>query len=106
MGGCNPHRRAEGADAVMNLVTADDIESGQLFNGLKPARASSFAYDAANRARLRVLGLQLTGIETQRASRLQLRDLACAPTESVNDLGARFLNPCLVRCVTTCHRSR
>lgn len=52
----------EGANAVMHLITGNDVESGQYFNGLRPARANAQAYDAAARARLRQLSLQLTGL--------------------------------------------
>ena len=53
----------EGANAVMNLVTATNLGSGQFFNGLKPARANAQAYDAAARARLRALSFELTGLD-------------------------------------------
>jgi NAD(P)-dependent dehydrogenase (short-subunit alcohol dehydrogenase family) len=53
----------EGADAVMQLVTGDDIGSGGYFNGLRPARANEQAYDEAARARLRTLSRELTGID-------------------------------------------
>jgi NAD(P)-dependent dehydrogenase (short-subunit alcohol dehydrogenase family) len=43
----------EGADALMNLIVGPDIESGQYFNGLDPARAHAQAYNAEARARLR-----------------------------------------------------
>jgi NAD(P)-dependent dehydrogenase (short-subunit alcohol dehydrogenase family) len=52
---------AQGADAVMNLFTAPDLESGQFFNGLRPARANDQAYDADARAKLKALSLKLTG---------------------------------------------
>ena len=52
---------AEGADAVMQLVTSTDIEAGQFFNGLRPGRANSQAYDREARARLKRLSEQLTG---------------------------------------------
>jgi len=52
---------AEGADAVMNLVTSPDLESGQFFNGLRPGRANAQAYDEAARAKLRELSSRLTG---------------------------------------------
>ena len=52
---------AEGADAVMNLVTSPDLESGQFFNGLRPGRANAQAYDEAARTRLRELSSKLTG---------------------------------------------
>jgi NAD(P)-dependent dehydrogenase (short-subunit alcohol dehydrogenase family) len=52
---------AEGAAAVLHLVNAPDLESGQFFNGLKPARANAQAYDATARQKLRELSLKLTG---------------------------------------------
>lgn len=61
-GGITPRTTVdEGADAVMQLVTAADLESGQFFNGLRPGRANAQAYDADARARLRALSRQLTG---------------------------------------------
>lgn len=51
---------AEGAEAVINLVTAPGIESGAYVDGLRPARANDQAYDAAARARLRALSRELT----------------------------------------------
>jgi NAD(P)-dependent dehydrogenase (short-subunit alcohol dehydrogenase family) len=53
---------AEGADALMQLIVAPDIESGQYFNGLRPARANAQAYDEAARARLRAISQELTGV--------------------------------------------
>ena len=53
---------AEGADAVMQVVDSDDFESGQYFNGLRPARANAQAYDEQARARLKRLSQELTGI--------------------------------------------
>lgn len=52
----------EGADAVMHLVTADGLVSGQFFFQLTPARANEQAYDATARARLKELSDRLTGI--------------------------------------------
>ena len=52
---------AEGADAVMQLVTSPDIEGGQFFNGLRPSRANDQAYDLDARARLKRLSEELTG---------------------------------------------
>jgi len=61
-GGITPRTTVdEGADAVMQLVTAADLESGQFFNGLRPGRANAQAYDADARARLRALSRELTG---------------------------------------------
>jgi NAD(P)-dependent dehydrogenase (short-subunit alcohol dehydrogenase family) len=51
----------DGADAVMRLVTESGLESGQFFDGTRPARADAQAYDADARARLRVLSERLTG---------------------------------------------
>jgi NAD(P)-dependent dehydrogenase (short-subunit alcohol dehydrogenase family) len=53
---------AEGATAVMNLVTAAGLQSGQYFNGLQPQRAADQAYDAAFRARLKARSFELGGI--------------------------------------------
>jgi NAD(P)-dependent dehydrogenase (short-subunit alcohol dehydrogenase family) len=50
----------EGASAVMRLLTATDLESGQYFNGLRPARAHAQAYDEEARTRLRQLSETLT----------------------------------------------
>lgn len=52
----------EGAEAVMQLVASPDIESGQYFNGMDPARADEQAYDEDARERLRTLSRELTGI--------------------------------------------
>jgi hypothetical protein len=46
----------------MNLLTAPDLESGQYFNGSRPARANDQAYDEAARERLRHLSRALTGL--------------------------------------------
>lgn len=43
----------EGANAVLHLVSAAALESGQYFNGTRPASAHSQAYDPAARQRLR-----------------------------------------------------
>jgi NAD(P)-dependent dehydrogenase (short-subunit alcohol dehydrogenase family) len=51
----------EGAEAVLQLVTAPDLETGQYFRGLRPARANDQAYDLEARARLRRLSERLTG---------------------------------------------
>ncbi len=51
----------EGADAVMQLITAPDIGSGGYFNGLRPSRANAQAYDEEARAKLRRLSEELTG---------------------------------------------
>ena len=52
----------EGADAVMRLITAADVENGRYYNGTRPSRAHDQAYDEAARARLRQLSEQLTGL--------------------------------------------
>ena len=52
---------AEGADAVMQLVTSTSIEAGQFFRGLEPATAHEQAYDPEARARLKALSEELTG---------------------------------------------
>jgi NAD(P)-dependent dehydrogenase (short-subunit alcohol dehydrogenase family) len=51
----------EGADAVMNLTTIEDIASGQYFNGMRPMQANAQAYDADARARLHAIAMELTG---------------------------------------------
>jgi len=51
----------EGADAVMQLVVSTDIDGGQFFRGLEPARANAQAYDMDARARLKRLSQELTG---------------------------------------------
>ena len=52
---------AEGADAVMQLVTSTDIGSGGYFSGLRRSRANAQAYDEEARAKLRRLSEELTG---------------------------------------------
>jgi NAD(P)-dependent dehydrogenase (short-subunit alcohol dehydrogenase family) len=52
----------QGADAVMQLVTAPGITSGDYYNGLEPSRAHAQAYDEAARAALRKLSAELTGV--------------------------------------------
>lgn len=52
----------EGADAVMQLVTAEDLGSGGFFRGLERSRANAQAYDEEARARLRALSEELTGV--------------------------------------------
>lgn len=49
-------------DAVFHLVTSPDLESGQYFDILTPARANDQAYDKEAREKLRKLSIQLTGI--------------------------------------------
>lgn len=53
---------AEGADGVMQLVTAADIGSGNYFLRQRPVRANRQAYDAEARASLWQLSEELTGI--------------------------------------------
>lgn len=52
----------EGADAVMQLITASGIRSGDYYDGLERARANAQAYDEEARARLRRLSEELTGV--------------------------------------------
>lgn len=56
----------EGANAVMRQITGADVQSGQYYNGLQPARANAQAYDADARARLEALSRQLTGLDRSR----------------------------------------
>lgn len=53
---------AEGVDAVMQLVIAADIGSGNYFSRQRSVRANRQAYDAAARARLWALSEELTGL--------------------------------------------
>jgi len=57
----------DGADAIMNLAVAPEMEgrSGLYFNGLREARADAQAYDVAARAKLRELSLRLTGVAAE-----------------------------------------
>ncbi len=50
----------EGAVAVLQLVRSDDIDGGQFFRGLVPARAHDQAYDPESRGRLKRLSEELT----------------------------------------------
>ncbi|ODS54121.1 MAG: 3-oxoacyl-ACP reductase [Acidobacteria bacterium SCN 69-37] len=52
----------EGAEALMHLITAPDVVSGQYYSGLRPARANAQAYDADARAKLRALSRTLAGM--------------------------------------------
>ena len=52
---------AEGADAVMQLVTSPDIGSGRYFSELLPGTANDQAYDEEARAKLWQLSEELTG---------------------------------------------
>jgi hypothetical protein len=55
----------EGAEATMQLAVSPELagRTGLYFNGLDEARANAQAYDAAARAQLRMLSLELTGLE-------------------------------------------
>jgi NAD(P)-dependent dehydrogenase (short-subunit alcohol dehydrogenase family) len=53
---------AEGADAVLHVLTGSGFESGQYFDGRRPARAHAQAYDSAAQTRLRELSRRLTGL--------------------------------------------
>jgi NAD(P)-dependent dehydrogenase (short-subunit alcohol dehydrogenase family) len=54
----------EGADAVMHLATSPALEgvSGEFFDGRRPMRAASQAYDHQARERLRAVSARLTGL--------------------------------------------
>ena len=52
----------EGADAVMQLITGDDVRSGTYYSGMEPARADRAAYDEGARRQLRELSVSLTGV--------------------------------------------
>jgi NAD(P)-dependent dehydrogenase (short-subunit alcohol dehydrogenase family) len=54
----------EGADAILNLAVADELDgtSGQFYNGLQRSKANPQAYDGTARERLRLLSLRLTGL--------------------------------------------
>jgi NAD(P)-dependent dehydrogenase (short-subunit alcohol dehydrogenase family) len=51
----------EGVEAVMNIIMAPELESGQYFDRLTPTRAHEQAYDEHARERLRRLSQRLTG---------------------------------------------
>ena len=53
-----------GAEAILQLAVSPKLEgkSGLYFNVLNEARANAQAYDAAARAKLRTLSLQITGL--------------------------------------------
>ena len=53
----------EGARAVMNLVAGDKVRSGEFYDGTRPARAHTQAYDEAVRAKLRHLSMTLAGLD-------------------------------------------
>lgn len=50
----------DGARAVMRLATAPELDSGQYFDGTRPARAHEQAYDPDARKRLREASEELT----------------------------------------------
>ncbi len=52
----------EGAKAVLQLVLAPSLGTGQFFVGLVPARAHQQAYDAEARAKLKRVSEELTGL--------------------------------------------
>ncbi len=52
----------EGRDAVVHLVTAPDLGTGQYFVGTRPAEADAQAYDPAARETLRELSARVTGL--------------------------------------------
>jgi NAD(P)-dependent dehydrogenase (short-subunit alcohol dehydrogenase family) len=51
---------AEGADAVMQAITAPGLESGTYFNGKRPTRANAQAYDEDALRQLRAISEKLT----------------------------------------------
>ena len=62
-GGITPMSTVEqGGDAILHLVTGDDVagKSGLFFNGMREAQANAQAYDPAARKRLHDLSLELT----------------------------------------------
>ena len=52
----------EGAKAVLQLVLAPNLGTGQFFIGLTPGQAHQQAYDAEARAKLKSVSEQLTGL--------------------------------------------
>jgi NAD(P)-dependent dehydrogenase (short-subunit alcohol dehydrogenase family) len=52
----------EGVEAVLQLVTVEELGSGGFYNGLQPARAHAQAYDPEARARLWRLSEALAGV--------------------------------------------
>ncbi|GAC1040017.1 SDR family NAD(P)-dependent oxidoreductase [Rhizobium sp. No.120] len=54
----------QGADAILNLATSDalDARTGLYFDGLRPSRANTQAYDATARRDLRTLSQSLIGL--------------------------------------------
>ena len=51
----------EGVEAVLHLIEAPNLKSGQYFNQMEPARANDQAYDRGAQVRLRRLSGDLTG---------------------------------------------
>ncbi|TGV13360.1 SDR family NAD(P)-dependent oxidoreductase [Mesorhizobium sp. M8A.F.Ca.ET.173.01.1.1] len=58
-----------GADAILNLATAQKLEgrSGLYFDGLRESRADAQAYDARTRHQLRSLSLDLVGLASPKS---------------------------------------
>ena len=54
--------KEDGVEAVLHVVNSHDLESGQYFDVLKPARANPLAYDEKAREKLRKLSIRLTGV--------------------------------------------
>jgi NAD(P)-dependent dehydrogenase (short-subunit alcohol dehydrogenase family) len=54
----------EGADAILNLAVSNELDghSGEFYNGLRPSRANSQAFDERARKQLRALSMRLTGL--------------------------------------------
>lgn len=62
-----------GADAILNLATAQKLEgrSGLYFDGLRESRADAQAYDARTRHQLRSLSLDLVGLASPKSKEEQ-----------------------------------
>ena len=58
------HTVEDGADAILHLATASELEgtSGAFFDGMRESRADPEAYHARARQRLRTLSLELAGV--------------------------------------------
>src|SRR5882757_513189 len=64
-GGITPISTVEqGGEAILRLAVGEDMsgKTGLFFNGMAQAKANAQAYDAAARKQLRVLSLELTGL--------------------------------------------
>jgi NAD(P)-dependent dehydrogenase (short-subunit alcohol dehydrogenase family) len=63
----------EGADAILNLATSPALEgrSGRYFDGQREARANPQAYDAEARKRLKALSMELAGLSSKVAGRVE-----------------------------------